>query len=1049
MSKILLPAKGVPWQAFNQNQEGLQRITPDLFEGRLYTFDNVKSSGVPSLFAHPFVFSKRLERDNTGQSAEFKQFSAIIKGIFLGVVEIKKIPIANLAVLGQVASGFQAGMNSFAMLTWRKKTNGQWNEHIIGGLYPECLAFPGVRVIQPDRNGKTLLDDIELENTEREKSFGADAIRGHFKQWVDQVTAPLLGGNLPLWANKLLQMTNAGGVWDSSLLNVAALPALASRSLQLETVDVSNGNAIISIPLVRYIDHLLVCQNNGAAVKINLSKHDVSLELGPDKNIICTRLDDKSRVCGHNCQIDGIGPNIEEEGFFERQPGEYIIWKDFEEASLPRGCTDVKYFDDHAFFTFGNLQVKINGKVLSREDIFCESVIKFDNGKMPELPIKSEYLDCIENVSRQDRHTTYDMELKGIGKKITYAPKVIDGDKASILLWPSFKDPAWKVNYAFFYPSPILEGKNPTIRLINIDNGNMHLLSDVNKFSGCKIDSPVTHIEVFIKENRIDKPIGVFRDNRPNVQSAVDMAIPLALDFGTTNTSLAIKLEMGGQQSSHQVLDLTDAQSFDILEYYMVKDRIHAMASWLPAYIPDGELILSSTPSELIFVDSSAKHPNNLNAPIFKYSIPHPNYNLPLAHKSVVLNFKWSAPHPFTGREGDTSKAYLKMILHMALATLRIAPYFRNNVLFIATYPLAFGLSKYADYKTLLRTLIEELQRETGMVITWSNVALDNDGSEALIPESHAGKARFRTEKPQLVVDIGGGTTDIVLSVSDKILAVDSIEYAGNTYIDFLINNFPDGLISQSADDRLKIDNSTPDEKKKEILNERKIILNKEIRRNGLRGVIAAYNNDNRRQNIAISKLESFYNGIFEYLYLLLEGYEIRDDITFYPIGNAWEFTDAIPNSGGVDAYINGWFSQKIRNLHVISPRAFTRKGAVATGALILADGRNFMPPDLRHPVNSVVGCDVIISGRSINKTDLIPFDLDLRNENNPPTISVGGFIDTLEWQPKDQISTHTIALMLTRMVEERAIKFENGQWRLTKSLFVIFLENIFPKYFL
>lgn len=1034
---ILLPGQWPPMPP------GLQQIDPNNFEGRLYRFENVKPSGIPSLFANPFVFSKRLERDLAGISDEFRQFSTLIRGVFLGVLRVESIPTINLGLFGQVAQGFESGMANFAIL--------KYNNQPVGGIYPECLVFPSRRLTE------NILNTIEPENVQKENDFGSDNIRGHFKQWVSElINRTDANGNLilnpaglPLWANKLLLMINAGGIWDASHINLNLLPPLTNRSLRLSDVDVSGGNGgTIQIPLVRYMDYLITCAHNGKV----LSNEDKVLRLGGDKQILCTT--EAGQLLCNNCPTGGVGPTIEEKGFFERRQGQgdYIIWRDFAGASRPRGCIDIKYNDNHAIFTFGFLKIRIDGEVVSKERIFCDRVIKFDNGDMPDLPVKSEYLDCINSNLIQGQ--TYQIGLKGINQLITHAPGTIDGHQASIILWPSFKAPMWNVNYAYLYPSTVLSAKRPQIKLINFMDNNLNVLENIGQHSGKKVDLPITHVEVFLTEDgQQEKPVGIFKDRRPDACQVAGGAIDLALDFGTSNTSLAIKSILGGGNPVYKELRIED-KSQDILGYYLDRHIIHEGAPWVPSYLPAGLQQPLSVPSELIFKSGNDKIPANLNAPIFRYSIPHPAYTRESAHREVVFNFKWIPPSPFNNHVTETRKAYLKMLMHMVLAMLREAPYATNTVNFTATYPLAFGNTKYNDYRGLLIQLISELHHETGMQIPLRPVAARGQDAlnPALIPESHAGVARFVTTGYKFVVDIGGHTTDIALSRGDKILVVDSISYAGDVYISCLADNFPIHLCPKN----LTLDPNSPNTLTQQA---KKIILNREIRRNGLsRGVLNKENDTNRDR--AIGKLELFFGLLFEHLYGLLQSHNIQRDITLYPVGNAWELTDAIPNIGGVENYIESWFRAKNIDLNVVSPLnyagaagASTRKGAVATGALMLADRRTFVPPDFnRCPVKSVVGCDVEISwgnnSRLINKNEPIPLNLNIPDTLPMPIISTERFIKSLELGLRENIVLTKIIHNFNGDVQNKLVQM-NGTWQLTSSLFAVFLEKIVPMHYL
>ena len=1018
MSKPLLPVidpDKYPWTQFNE--EGLQIIEPDEFINRLYKIENINSSSVPDILAHPYVFNSKLKRKDI---SSLEQFSIIIKGIFLGIIKPEIIKWDELGCLGDIMQHCYPEMEYFVAL--------KWNGKLIGGIYPESLVFPGIEMLDD-------LIEINKENQRQEKEFGSDTL-GYFRRWVESVAE---GKGSSIWAQRLWDMTNQGGTWDATHINMELIEPLGNKSIELIEVKVSGNNENVVIPLVSYMGHIIEC--NQTKTPVRLSDINIKLSLGNGREIVCDG-QIMNAVC-NNCPKKGHGPTIEEAGFFERSNGVYVIWKGFEQGTLPKGCTRIEYFSNHAILTFGKLKIQINGKVVSKDDICCRNVIKFNDRKIPDLPIKSEYLDCIEmDVDKIESGPVYNIRLKGerILKRNYDNENIIDGERAIILLFPSFYCQRWDVNYVFFRSmSAKLKNKTLVIPFKVEDNEviNLSETKGLTHLNGMKTNQTITHFEIKVNNEQM----GIYIVRRKILPPARSGSVKLSLDFGTSNTILAY--ESGEVEDPYKVLELKD-MTIDILKHDKVnKGEIRNNTWWLPTYTPHEEEMLSSIPSELIFRDHSDVFVENLDKSISKYTIPNPYYQREGAFNNVTLNFKWRSSPPFTTEDDSrrVKSAYLKIVMHLALAVIRDMGY--NNINFTATYPLAFGYDKYESYKTLLlKDTIPSVAKDTNMSIDF--MANADGGRIELISESHSGKARFSSPGYQIVVDIGGGTTDIALSKDNSTLAVDSIRYGGNIFVRLLANN---NLIAGAVPTDQCSDNRDIE-----------ILLNKEIRSKGFRkGVMDRFDDtDRQRKEIIIQKLKFYYNGILEYIKILIEKHEINTNITLYPVGNAWRFMDAIPDCGGITNYIPEHFEKY--NIKIsVNPEAYHMgKKAVAVGALQL---NKFEHPNLLKPVKTVAGCDEIEIGNDyIGKYEEIPYCLNLDdcNSTEPPTVSTVKFIKKYNRKPKKGKEIVTICEVFNNEIAENALFFEQEshfhqtpKWWLRKSLFGIFLEKIIPEFYL
>jgi len=1041
------------WSPFEDN--GLQKIDPIDFKNRLYNIENINASGIPDILAYPFTFSKNLENDN---SDTYEQFSILIRGIFLGIIRPVVFKLEELGRLGDIIKCFHKDIDAFIALKWHDKHHDKY----IGGIYHESIVFSAIEPGNKNKPDEIKNDfkEIDKENNDKEGYLGKDEVRGNFRRWVKNITAK--NGDAT-WASYLWKITK--NEWN---IHENKVPSELVNVVTIVNASVSrNDQNIVQIPLSCYLGHTIMCNHNDQPV--SLSNENTTLSLGAGKMIMCN----ESIPGCTGCEMVGRGPRIDEAGFFERSRGKYIIWEDTEREKMPGGCTHIEYHKsesqhslEYAILTFGKLKIKIEGRVVNKNDILCRNIVRFNSEMLPDLPIKSEYLDCVdEDTNNMERGPAYSIRLKGNRKlEMEYSSDdILEAGEASILLFPSFKHPGWKANYILFYWPKIDETK-PNLKITPLNTGDKEVIynednrdaaftikySVINQLAegldslqGIKTNQKITHIEIL--ENSESKGIYFSRQNQ--LFNDGGGKVRLSLDFGTSNSIFAYH----DARASYKVLELKDMTT-DILDNTGLDRRLVLNGGWwLPSFIPENDedyKVLTSIPSELLFRKSRDIDVDSLKTPISKYTIPHPSYKRldKDCSKCVILDFKWMSPPPFETptKNKEVKTKYLEMLMHMALATIYDMGY--NSIDFTTTYPLAFGYNKYKEYKELLQgEIIPSVSRETGMTVNFPVNTYDD--TIEFVSESSAARARFSTADHQIVVDIGGGTTDISLSKDGNLLVIDSIEYGGNHFVAALAKE--SNLISSA----LKI---SDDLKLNEL--ELQIMINRVIRsEDGFKKAILDNidNTDTGKIERINCKLEFFINGILEYIKILVTKYNIKGKATLYPVGNAWKFMEASTNNIGLEEYIKDYLGKEFE----------VNMGAYESGKQVVAEGAlqntRFRHPDLHLPVKTIAGCDGIqIGAEYIDKNAEIPYYLSMDDQDSakPPNASTKTFIDNYQRKPIGSVGLSTIFEEFNTEIENALYLSgesdfnkdpSKSKWCLRKSPFVIFLEKIIPKYYL
>src|SRR3990172_9756385 len=120
------------WPALGK-EAGINAEHSNNFGDRLFRLNTIEASGVPSLFSHPFVVATKLA---AGDADTFEKFSTLIKGVFLNVISLRDIT-KYLGQLLNVAKSVRPDLTNLVILEWKTKP--------IGGIYPNCLVFPGAQ----------------------------------------------------------------------------------------------------------------------------------------------------------------------------------------------------------------------------------------------------------------------------------------------------------------------------------------------------------------------------------------------------------------------------------------------------------------------------------------------------------------------------------------------------------------------------------------------------------------------------------------------------------------------------------------------------------------------------------------------------------------------------------------------------------------------------------------------------------------------------------------------------------------------------------------
>lgn len=422
----------------------------------------------------------------------------------------------------------------------------------------------------------------------------------------------------------------------------------------------------------------------------------------------------------------------------------------------------------------------------------------------------------------------------------------------------------------------------------------------------------------------------------------------LALDFGTSNTSIAVEIKQAGQDAKIDDLPLLGGESsqtalFKLEEHLTWSAGHKKQGKYSHQYLPtfffqsfnknvNGKSQVRSIPSELLFV-SGVNHPEirkgiktyitqekiaahyYQSSPLTKFgAVTHlagepivsplwtpfpPSVDdelkkalMGVVNKEYVQGFKW----PQSNLEYAYRAAYLENILIAAFATLRIAGYSHitlnnqqeENASFIVTYPGAFSAEQKVSFINDLDTIVDKLKNECGIVLarTVQNPPYKNiHGEELKTPLSYI---KLRSETFAALSGCNREKTDISLTIDMG---------GGTTDIGLIIpvidndNLPPDSYMSslRYAGNHL-LESLVEYDRKKNQSNKDDLLLALKI---AIRDANVKLDKDKASHYKVVT--EAFFRGLFEYVFNLVAAFAdklYQRNINIYFLGNGFKLAE-------------------------------------------------------------------------------------------------------------------------------------------------------------
>lgn len=279
---------------------------------------------------------------------------------------------------------------------------------------------------------------------------------------------------------------------------------------------------------------------------------------------------------------------------------------------------------------------------------------------------------------------------------------------------------------------------------------------------------------------------GLFFLATPELQPPATMTASLAMDFGTSNSSLAFKVDGPPQPLLFTLTPkmLWGAQpklenpGFVPFNWGGQKGYFPTILLKRQAVNLDGVKASKLEARHLFAVDIPGLH-KEMETRLFDGTLAR---DWPEIHK----NLKWEHDPQMPWRR----PAFLGLVLLYAHAELFFR-YCARPKDYVFTFPLAFSQTERDGFHGETKQVLERTRLACFGKDEGSNYIEDVDESTAIARSVNAASNKAMIE---VFIDIGGGTTDIAIRHDGKFLVLDSVKLAGKSFFQFAQHNFEPGV---------------------------------------------------------------------------------------------------------------------------------------------------------------------------------------------------------------------------------------------------------------
>ncbi len=979
--------------------------------------DALEPEGVPAIFARQFRFQWALGLDPRmpAQAEARAQLETLVRAAFLGVLEVAQIPLERLGVFGELLRQDPKRMRKTHIVLY------SWNGRVVAVADDPTFLFPSPNLT---------LDDIAAIDVAISELL-TDYVRrvdAHERQNLETRAAWIFDA----WAAKMSGGTVVENEEARRIVTDLARRWVGARSIAPPNVPHLLQSTPDGSVIPQFIGHILYCPTCDRNL-LDIQQAEIPIIHGDAPAIPC--------ACGNRHAWEDVLPD----GLTLLPRGgrkEFLIWND-PDRKMPRFVR--AHFDTtqgQATYHIGKFVVVVRGTILRPEDTLVPHVVRLGpsgQNRLPDFPFRREYLEIVKScecTQRAGMTVSYKFRLKGMTteKRVTLPVSVTsrkDSYDIRLTLWPKFRLKGWRLHYALFTHEALYDYR-PRMWLVSRDFASAEYVSDLPTRPGDVVRSvPARRLEfiphIFGMEwegpDQKDVETGYYvipDEYRPEILKLEDVSRKIAVDFGTSNTYVAVETAKGSETPGYQELSYDAFTGALLAVDDAARTSVENSRRWLcfTRFSPAPQIF----PSELVFHRQDIQI-DDLDRPLDGFATRNPriSYLLPqqvagasydaaeadrAVRRRYVTNFKWMLTDDLYGWDRKRFVVqYLIGVLELVVASL-VARDHCGSVSAIVTYPLAFERTKRDDYEDAWVAIRNSIQEITGVALT----------GERMIDESRAGamgSAGTADNSRHIVVDVGGGTTDIAFFLNPgKLFFIDSLRFGGDDLVEILAdeNAMPSTAKSTWNTIRRGLENLAVGHE--HLQNRIDEMLRMALTREWIQSDSAERGfsrwiggqSDKSAREILERAVNHFFNGILEYVSALIRGWDSFDggeytrDIHVHALGNGWRMWRGISSLDAIYPDIESSLYTRMNGtppyrISVSGPsdRSLNTKATTAIGALRAFQTGEVKPMATQWPLSpksgvcSIVGFPVRIGDRELREEDRVPATI----ETTSATVSV------------------------------------------------------------
>jgi hypothetical protein len=336
----------------------------------------------------------------------------------------------------------------------------------------------------------------------------------------------------------------------------------------------------------------------------------------------------------------------------------------------------------------------------------------------------------------------------------------------SLAIWPAFKHPNWPVYTLLRLGSQ--PGAAQQIEIVGHADGGVlsseaSERTDTVQTQSFKSSPEVLEIRSLVSgTGRRATQLGVVLPRYRSVAGETATEWQVGIDFGTSSTVVAVRAS--GAQSAEllRVDGLTLMLTRSTSESRQVHDAL-----FLPSRIEGAPFGTAVVRFENIPTPSLASEPIGL-----RVNVPFSGYVSGTQRNRVVGDLKWSPD----ADQYFLSASFLRHIVAVVVAQALQQGVRPERVRFTWSYPLSFTAAQTNKLRGLWRSVIDSL-RSAGL--TLGVPAEPMDESRAVLRHFFNAGVANAVGSDTVIVDVGGGTSDLAIYGRNRVLSLDSVILGG------------------------------------------------------------------------------------------------------------------------------------------------------------------------------------------------------------------------------------------------------------------------------